>query len=43
LRTVTGDFVRGGWMTGVIIMSVATVAAWFTKESFSKDLNFLEL
>jgi putative MFS transporter len=43
LRTVTGDFVTGGWMTGVIIMAVATVAAWFTKESFSKDLNFLEL
>jgi len=43
LRTVTGDFVTGGWMTGAIIMSVATVAASYTKESFSKDLNFLEV
>jgi MFS transporter, putative metabolite:H+ symporter len=43
LRTVTGDFITGGWMTGVVIMAVATIAAWFTKESFSKDLNFLEL
>jgi hypothetical protein len=43
LRTLTGDFVTGGWMTGVIIMSVATLAAWHTKESFSKDLNFLEV
>jgi len=43
LRTVTGDFVAGGWMTGLIIMSVATVAAVFTRESFSKDLDFLEL
>jgi MFS family permease len=43
LRTVSGDFVMGGWMTGVIIMAVAMIAAWFTKESFSKDLNFVEL
>jgi hypothetical protein len=42
LRTVTGNFVTGGWITGIIIMSMAFVAAWFTRESFGKDMNFLE-
>ena len=43
LRTATGNFVTGGWITGVIIMAIAVVAAWFTDESFGKDLNYLEL
>ena len=42
LRTVTGNFVVGGWMTGVIVMIVAFIAAWFTHETFGKDMNFLE-
>ena len=33
----------GGWITGIIIMVIAVIAAWFTRESFGKDLNFLEL
>ena len=43
LRTATGDFVTGGWITGIIIMVIAVVAAWFTRESFGNDLNFLEV
>ena len=43
LRTVTGSFVTGGWITGIIIMVVALIAGWFTQESFGKDMNFLEL
>jgi len=42
LRTVTGNYVAGGWMTGIIIMIVAFIAAWFTHETFGKDMNFLE-
>ena len=42
LRTSTGSFIMGGWITGIIIMSIAFVAAWFTRESFGKDMNFLE-
>jgi len=42
LRTVTGNFIMGGWMTGVIVMGIAFIAAWFTRESFGKDMNFLE-
>ena len=43
LRTATGSFVTGGWITGIIIMVIAVIAAGFTQESFSKDMNFLEL
>ena len=43
LRTATGNFVMGGWITGIIIMVIAVIAAWFTHESFGKDLNFLEV
>jgi MFS family permease len=43
LRLSTGNFVMGGWITGTIIMSIAIVAAWFTHETFGKDMNFLEL
>ncbi|HEV8286196.1 MAG TPA: MFS transporter [Chitinophagaceae bacterium] len=43
LRSTTGNFVMGGWITGIIIMVIAVIAAWFTRESFGKDLNFLEL
>src|ERR1043166_1362018 len=43
LRTATGSFVTGGWITGIIIMVIAVIAAWFTQESFGKDMNFLEL
>ena len=42
LRSLTGDYVTGGWITGIIILSMAVVAAWYTKESFGKDLNFIE-
>ncbi len=42
LRSLTGDYITGGWMTGIVIMSLAVWAAYHTKESFSNDMNFLE-
>jgi MFS family permease len=36
------DYVTGGWITGAIIMVIAVVAAILTKETFHKDLNYLE-
>lgn len=42
LRSATGNFVTGGWITGIVIMVVAVTAAWYTRESFGKDMNFLE-
>ncbi len=41
LREVT-DVITGGIVTGAIIMTITIVAAYFTKETFGKDLNFVE-
>jgi MFS family permease len=42
LRSLTNDYVTGGWITGIIIMALAVWAARHTKESFGKDMNFVE-
>lgn len=42
IRSLTGDYITGGWITGVIIMLLAIVAAFYTKETYGKDLNFVE-
>ena len=42
LRNLTGDYVTGGWMTGIIIMTLAVIAAYHTKETFGRDMNYVE-
>jgi putative MFS transporter len=42
MRTLTGHYVSGGWITGIIVMLLAVIAAYYTKETFGKDLNFIE-
>jgi hypothetical protein len=41
LRDLT-DYVTGGWLTALIIMAITLVAVIFTKETFGKDLNYVE-
>lgn len=41
LRNLT-DYYTAGWMTGVIIMIIAVIAVVNTKETFGKDLNYVE-
>jgi MFS family permease len=36
------DYITGGWLTGLIIMIIATVAVVFIKETFQQDLNYIE-
>lgn len=36
------NIVRSGIVTGIIAMSITLIAAWYTKETFHKDLNYLE-
>ncbi len=43
LRSLTGDYITGGWITGLIIVGIAVIAAYHTKESFSNDMNFVEV
>jgi putative MFS transporter len=35
-------FVKSGIVTGIIVMTVTMVAAFFTEETFHKDLNYVE-
>jgi MFS family permease len=41
MRSIT-DYVTGGWITAIIIMVIGTVAVIFIKETFHKDLNYVE-
>lgn len=36
------DYYTGGWLTALVIMIITVVAALFTKETFGKDLNYVE-
>lgn len=42
LRTATNSYTTGAWITGIIIMSISIAASFGIKETFNKDLNFLE-
>ena len=41
-RNLFDSYITGGWITGIVLMSIALVAAWHTEETFGKDLNFVE-
>jgi MFS transporter, putative metabolite:H+ symporter len=41
LREAT-NFITGGIITAIIIMAITLTAAYFTKETFGKDLNYVE-
>ncbi len=42
LRSLTGSYVTGGWMTGMIIIFIAFIAAYYTKETYGREMDFLE-
>jgi MFS family permease len=42
LRSLTGSYVTGGWMTGVLIISLALIAVYYTRETFGRDMDYLE-
>jgi hypothetical protein len=41
-RSFFDSYVTGGWVTALILFAIALTAAWFTEETFGKDLNFIE-
>jgi MFS transporter, putative metabolite:H+ symporter len=41
VRSIT-DYVTGGWITAIIIMVITLIAAALIKETFHKDLNYIE-
>jgi MFS transporter, putative metabolite:H+ symporter len=37
------SYVTGAWVTGLILFCIAIVAAYFTEETFGKELDFVEV
>jgi MFS family permease len=37
-----GDYITAAWVTGVIIMCIGLISALYTKETYGKDLRFIE-
>lgn len=42
LREATNNDITGAWITGAIIMTISISASFGIKETFHKDMNFLE-
>ena len=36
------DILVSGMITGAVVIVITLVAAWFTEETFTKDLNYVE-
>ncbi len=41
-RELFGSYITGGWVTGAILFAIAIPAAITTRETFGKDLDYLE-
>ncbi len=42
-RHLFGDYLTGAWVTGAILFALAIPAAIFTKETFGRDLDYVEV
>jgi MFS family permease len=36
------DYLTGAWLTAIVIMVISTISIFFIKETFGKDLNYVE-
>lgn len=41
-QKIFDDYITAAWVTGIVIMVIGFVSVLYTKESFGKDLNFIE-
>lgn len=41
-ENVLNNYVTAAWVTGIVVMIVAFISALYTRESFAKDLNYVE-
>ena len=41
-RGIFANYISGAWVTGIIILIIGFISALLTKESFGKDLDFIE-
>jgi len=42
IRTLTANYISGGWITGVLFLLLAIAAAFYTKETFGREMDYLE-
>jgi MFS family permease len=42
-RKFFSSYLTGGWVTGAILFAIGLAAAWFTEDTFGKDLDFVEI
>ena len=42
LQSLTGDYVKSGWITGIAVFAIAFLSLYLTEETYGKDLNYLE-
>jgi len=40
---VSNGYIKGGWLTGIVIMVITIIAAIMIEETFGKDLNYVEV
>lgn len=41
-KTVLNDYITAAWVVGIIVMLCSWIAVYYTKETFGKDLDFIE-
>ena len=41
-RNFFGNYITGGWVTGLVLMIIAILSAWKMEETYGKDLDFIE-
>ncbi|NCI47232.1 MFS transporter [Sediminibacterium soli] len=42
MRNLSGSYITGGWLTGILVLSLALYAAFHINETFAKDMDFVE-
>jgi MFS family permease len=41
-ESLLDNYVQGAWVTGLLVMAIGIVSVWHTKETYGKDLDFVE-
>jgi hypothetical protein len=36
------DYVKAGWITGIVVLIIGLISVYFTEETIHKDLDYLE-
>ena len=42
LQISTGDYVKSGWITGVVVLVIGIISVMLVEETYHKDLNYIE-